>query len=42
MYIPRKKEIIKMITDNGFKLVEISDYKKIKVDFYDLYFFRKE
>jgi len=41
MYIPRKKEIIKMITDNGFKLVEISDYKKIKVDFYDLYFFRK-
>jgi SAM-dependent methyltransferase len=42
MYIPRKKEIIKMITDNGFKLVYISDYKKIKVNFYDLYFFRKE
>ena len=31
MYVPRKKEIIKMITDNGFKLVNISDYKKIKI-----------
>ena len=41
MYIPKKKEIIKMITDNGFELIDISDYKKIKVDIYDLYFFKK-
>lgn len=41
MYVPKKKEIIKMITDNGFKLVDISEYKKIKVDIYDLYFFKK-